>query len=133
MTRLCLSRWQCANTFIFRGMQDCFRLHPEHYGSELQEDDVDEQLTEQIAQRDRDDRAQQQQQEPSSSSEGQTEKNMNLQDPAVSSLNDVEKHAETEEIRKANQQAQKAVQQEENLVPRAWHESEGEVQKNTEK
>ena len=38
-------------------MQDCFRLHPEVYGSELQEDEVDEQLTEQIAQRDREEQS----------------------------------------------------------------------------
>jgi len=33
----------------FRGMQDCFRKHPDIYGSELEEDEVDSQLEEQIA------------------------------------------------------------------------------------
>ncbi|EEP81519.1 coiled-coil-helix-coiled-coil-helix domain-containing protein 4 [Uncinocarpus reesii 1704] len=33
----------------FKNMQDCFRLHPEIYGSELDEDEVDEQLKEHIA------------------------------------------------------------------------------------
>ena len=107
-------------------MQDCFRLHPEVYGSELQEDEVDEQLTEQIAQRDREEQAikaqkeQQQQQEPST-------EQIKIADPAVSSLNDAEKHAETEELRKVNEAAKQANQQEEELVPRAWHESSGET------
>jgi len=80
-------------------MQDCFRLHPEVYGSELQDDEVDEQLTEQIAQRDREDRAQQQQQ-----SEEQTEKDITvLQESAVSKPDDAEKQAVTEEARKANE------------------------------
>jgi len=30
-------------------MQDCFRLHPDIYGSELEEDDIDAQLDEHIA------------------------------------------------------------------------------------
>ncbi|PGH23455.1 hypothetical protein AJ80_02408 [Polytolypa hystricis UAMH7299] len=33
----------------FKGMQDCFRLHPEIYGSELDEEEVDAQLNEHIA------------------------------------------------------------------------------------
>ncbi|KAK2752132.1 Oxidoreductase [Onygenales sp. PD_40] len=33
----------------FKGMQDCFRLHPEIYGSELDEQEVDAQLEEHIA------------------------------------------------------------------------------------
>ncbi|EER25402.1 CHCH domain containing protein [Coccidioides posadasii C735 delta SOWgp] len=33
----------------FKNMQDCFRLHPDVYGSELEEDEVDEQLKEHIA------------------------------------------------------------------------------------
>lgn len=111
-------------------MQDCFRLHPDVYGSELQEDEVDEQLTEQIAQRDREEQAikaqkeQQQQQSPAND-------DIKIADPAVSSLNDTEKHAETEELRKANAAAKVANQQEEELVPRAWHESDG--QSKTEK
>ncbi|KAK2758362.1 Oxidoreductase [Arachnomyces sp. PD_36] len=31
----------------FKGMQDCFRLHPEIYGSELDEEELDDQLEEQ--------------------------------------------------------------------------------------
>ena len=31
-------------------MQDCFRQHPDIYGTELDEEEVDEQLKEQIAQ-----------------------------------------------------------------------------------
>jgi hypothetical protein len=106
-------------------MQDCFRLHPEVYGSELQEDEVDEQLTEQIAQRDREEQSiktqQQQQQQEADQNELKTA------DPAVSSLNPAEKHAETEELRRANEAAKVANQQEEELVPRAWHESDGET------
>lgn len=109
-------------------MQDCFRLHPEVYGSELQEDEVDEQLTEQIAQRDREEQSikaqkeqQQQQQQPPSAED------VNITDPAVSSLNDAEKHAETEELHRANEAAKLANQREEELVPRAWHESEGQT------
>lgn len=30
-------------------MQDCFRLHPDVYGSEIDEDDVDERLQEHVA------------------------------------------------------------------------------------
>lgn len=112
-------------------MQDCFRLHPEVYGSELQEDEVDEQLTEQIAQHDREEQAikaqkeqQQQQQQPPADE-------IKIADPAVSSLNDAEKHAETEELRRANEASKAANQQEEELVPRAWHESDG--QSKTEK
>ncbi|PCH02098.1 CHCH [Penicillium occitanis (nom. inval.)] len=106
----------------FKGMQDCFRLHPEVYGSELQEDEVDEQLTEQIAQRDREEQAikaqkEHQQQPPADE--------IKITDPAVSSLNDTEKHAETEELRRANEAAKAANQQEEELVPRVWHESDG--------
>lgn len=33
----------------FKGMQDCFRLHPDIYGGELDEDEVDQQLKEHIA------------------------------------------------------------------------------------
>ncbi|WEW57148.1 Oxidoreductase [Emydomyces testavorans] len=33
----------------FKNMQDCFRLHPDIYGSELEEEEVDEQLKEHIA------------------------------------------------------------------------------------
>ncbi|OXV11786.1 hypothetical protein Egran_00454 [Elaphomyces granulatus] len=33
----------------FRAMQDCFRKHPDIYGSELEEDEIDAQLEEQIA------------------------------------------------------------------------------------
>lgn len=105
-------------------MQDCFRLHPDVYGSELQEDEVDEQLTEQIAQRDREEQAikaqKEQQQQPSPAND-----DIKIADPAVSSLNDTEKHAETEELRRANATAKVANQQEEELVPRAWHESDG--------
>lgn len=104
-------------------MQDCFRLHPEVYGSELQEDEVDEQLTEQIAQRDREEQAikaqkEQQQQQPPA-------EEIKIADPAVSSLNEAEKHAETEELRRASEATKAANQQEEELVPRAWHESDG--------
>lgn len=35
--------------FDYRGMQDCFRQHPDIYGSELEEEAVDEQLNEHIA------------------------------------------------------------------------------------
>lgn len=111
-------------------MQDCFRLHPEVYGSELQEDEVDEQLTEQIAQRDREEqsiKAQQQQQQEADQNE------LKFADPAVSSLNPAEKHAETEELRRANEAAQVANQQEEELVPKAWHESSGDGETKTEK
>jgi hypothetical protein len=106
-------------------MQDCFRLHPEVYGSELQEDEVDEQLTEQIAQRDREEQAikaqkEQQQQQPPADE-------IKIADPAVSGLNDAEKHAETEELRRANEAAKVANQREEELVPRAWHESDQET------
>lgn len=38
-----------SNISILRNMQDCFRLHPEIYGSELDEDEVDEQLKDHIA------------------------------------------------------------------------------------
>lgn len=116
----------------FKGMQDCFRLHPDVYGSELQEDEVDEQLTEQIAQRDREEQArkgEQQQQQPQAAEEEPAK----IQDPAVSSLNDTEKRAETQEIRKVNEHHTQASQQEEELVPRAWHESSGEPLKKTEK
>ncbi|OKL55345.1 hypothetical protein UA08_09350 [Talaromyces atroroseus] len=112
----------------FKGMQDCFRLHPDIYGSELQEDEVDEQLTEQIAQRDREEQAQKEQQQQQQPPEGK----ITLQDPAVSSLNEAEKHAEIEEIRKASEP--QPSQQEEELVPRSWHESNGDgLPKKTEK
>lgn len=117
-----------TNRVIYRGMQDCFRLHPDIYGSELQEDEVDEQLTEQIAQRDREEQALKEHQQ-----QQQTEQKPTIQDPAVSSLNEAEKHAETEEIRKADEHPQQPSQQEEELVPRAWHESSGEPVKKTEK
>lgn len=106
-------------------MQDCFRLHPEIYGSELDEEEVDEQLTEQIAQRDRQDQAAQQ-------SEPQQQEQVYTNDPASASLNQAEKQAEIEEIHKANEHSQQAAQEEENLVPRAWHESEADG-KTTEK
>jgi hypothetical protein len=104
-------------------MQDCFRLHPEIYGSELDEEEVDEQLTDQIAQRDKQDQATQEsepQQQP-----------VYTNDPASASLNQAEKHAEVEEIHKANEHSQQAAQEEENLVPRVWHASEDD--KTTEK
>jgi mitochondrial intermembrane space import and assembly protein 40 len=111
-------------------MQDCFRLHPDIYGSELQEDEVDEQLTEQIAQRDREEQARKEQQ--TSSGGQQAENKITLEDPAVSSLNDAEKQAETAEIRNATES--QPSQQEEELVPRAWHESEQDgLPKKTEK
>ncbi|CRG89057.1 Mitochondrial intermembrane space import and assembly protein 40 [Talaromyces islandicus] len=102
----------------FKAMQDCFRLHPEIYGSELDEEEVDEQLTEQIAQRDKQDQAAQQselQQQP---------QQVYTNDPASASLNQAEKRAEVEEIHKANEHSQQAAREEENLVPRAWHASE---------
>ena len=34
-------------THVFRGMQDCFRAHPEMYASELEEDEVEEGIEEQ--------------------------------------------------------------------------------------
>ncbi|EED15636.1 mitochondrial intermembrane space protein Mia40 [Talaromyces stipitatus ATCC 10500] len=108
----------------FKGMQDCFRLHPEVYGSELQEDEVDEQLAEQIAQRDREEqaiKAQKEQQQP------QTQRDVGLADPAVSTLNEAEKHAETTEVRKSTEAAHAASQKEEELVPRECHESDGET------
>lgn len=108
-------------------MQDCFRLHPEIYGSELDEEEVDEQLTEQIAQRDQQDQAAAQESEPQ-----QQQQPVYTNDPASASLNQAEKHAEVEEIHKANENSQKAAQEEENLVPRAWHAS-GEGGKTTEK
>lgn len=111
-------------------MQDCFRLHPDVYGSELQEDEVDEQLTEQIAQRDREEQSIKAQKEQQQKQQPPAEETK-ISDPAVSSLNDAEKHAETEELRRANEAAKVANQQEEELVPRAWHESEG--QSETEK
>lgn len=104
----------------FKGMQDCFRLHPEVYGSELQEDEVDEQLTEQIAQRDREEQAIKAQKEQQQADQ---QEEIKIADPAVSSLNDTEIHAETEELRRANEATKVANQQEEELVPRAWHES----------
>ncbi|KAH8705900.1 hypothetical protein BGW36DRAFT_368356 [Talaromyces proteolyticus] len=108
----------------FKGMQDCFRLHPDVYGAELEEDEVDEQLTEQIAQRDREDQARKDQQQPPQETPAS--------DPASASLNEAEKRAEVEEIRKANVRTQDGAQEEESLVPRAWHESEGEDLKKTE-
>jgi intermembrane space import and assembly protein 40 len=38
-----------GNIIHNRGMQDCFRKHPDIYGSELEEDEVDDQLEEHIA------------------------------------------------------------------------------------
>lgn len=34
------------STRFLRGMQDCFRLHPDVYGSELDDNEIDDQLTE---------------------------------------------------------------------------------------
>lgn len=31
----------------FKGMQDCFRAHPEHYASELEEDEVEDEIEQQ--------------------------------------------------------------------------------------
>lgn len=116
-------------------MQDCFRLHPEIYGSELDDEEVDEQLTEQIAQRDQQDQAAAQESEPQQQKQQQQEEPpVYANDPARASLNQAEKRAEVEveEIHKANEDSQQAAQGEENLVPRAWHAS-GEDGKTTEK
>jgi hypothetical protein len=90
-------------------MQDCFRLHPDVYGSELEEEEVDEQLQEQIA------------------SGGASDDHKPLPaedytaDPAAASLNASEKRAEANEIRAQVQDAHEQAQKEEELVPKAWH------------
>jgi len=118
-------------------MQDCFRQHPDVYGSELEEDEVDEQLTEQIAQRDKQDQAAAAADAATAAASGdkqqQSESEQIYQnDPASATLNEAEKSAEAAEIKKVNEHTQKAAEQEENLVPKGWHASEEEG-KTTEK
>jgi hypothetical protein len=92
-------------------MQDCFRQHPDVYGSELEEDEVDEQLQEHIA--------------SGAASDDNSNKPLPAEDyttdPAAASLNASEKHAEAKVIRAHVEDAHEQAQKEEELVPKAWH------------
>lgn len=87
----------------YRGMQDCFRQHPEIYGSELEEEEVDRQLEEEVAEQ----RAKEASY-PSKATPPSDEANKaSGKSPVTASLDDTPQKQDGDEL----------------LVPKVWHDT----------